>query len=118
MQVELIPHMLSKNVSNTSLRGTKCEIWTFSATAVWLAYKLSSKWCRLNWLGHVFCMDTDSLPQQTLFGELANVKCNRGHPRLHFTDACQHDLKLFWMDAEWEMMPALGAETAQWQLTL
>ena len=58
---------------------------------------------RLCYFGYVFCIDTDCLPQQTLYGKLANAECNRGHPRLHYTDACQCNLKLSETDAEWEM---------------
>ena len=40
------------------------------------------KWHRLHWFSHVFHMYTDCLPQETIYGELANAKWNRGHPRL------------------------------------
>ena len=55
---------------------------------------------RLCWLGHVFHMDTDDLPQQTLYGELPNAKCIQEHPR--YTDVCWHDLKLWdWCQMGW-----------------
>ena len=60
------------------------------------------KWCRLHWLGHVFHMDTDHLLHQTLYSELANAKCKRGHPRACFTDAFQHNVKPFKADDKWE----------------
>ena len=57
----------------------------------------------LHWLDHVFHMDTNCLPQQTLYGEPTNAKCNRGNPRLYFTDACWCNLNLFGTDVKWEM---------------
>ena len=79
------------------------------------------KQCRLYWLNHVFCMNTDCLLQQILCGELADVKHNRGHPRQQFADACWCNLKLrdcCQMGDDYIKMQALEAANAWVQSTL
>jgi len=57
---------------------------------------------RLRWLGHVSRMDPSRLPHQTLYGQLADGKRDRGRPKLRFVDVCRRDLKLFNIGSDWE----------------
>ena len=60
------------------------------------------KCCYLHGLGHVSHMNSDWLPQHTLYRELANAEWSRGHPMLPLTDICHQDLKLFGLPTDWE----------------
>jgi len=58
---------------------------------------------RLRWLGHVFRMDHQRIPQQALYWQVAGYKRGPGRPRANWRSAVNKDLRkmgLTWEEAE------------------
>ena len=58
---------------------------------------------RLRWLGHTHRMDTNRVPRNLLYGQLATGTRPLGHPMLRYRDVCKRDMISCDIDAgKWE----------------
>jgi len=77
-----------------------------------LIFDIRTLW-RLRWLGHVFCIDRQRIPQQALYWQVPGYKRGPGRPRANWRSAVSKDLRK--MGFTWKEVEVAALDRHGWR---
>ncbi|XP_076030388.1 uncharacterized protein LOC143018686 [Oratosquilla oratoria] len=69
---------------------------------------------QLRWTGHVIRMDTQRIPRQVLYGELASGSRKQGRPKRRFKDQLKANLK--WASLKPKELEPVASDRSSWRV--